>query len=139
MSKVPQQLRAAIPQIVARAQHVYNEWAQDEEGLDEELGEGGICDQIAEEVVGVLGALGIDSSTVWSEGVGENHVWAVARIAEGPGAGVWSIDIPPGVYETGGGYSWKKIPDVTLDEDDVVLTHESPDPSDFERYSESAY
>lgn len=31
------------------------------------------------------------------------------------------MDIPPRVYETGGGYSWKKIPDVVFKSDDIVI------------------
>jgi hypothetical protein len=76
--------------------------------------------------------------------VGENHVWAVAKIGnvndEGdpdrPDAGVWCIDIPPSVYEEGGGYNWTKTPDVTFDTSDIIVTHESFDPADFERYME---
>jgi len=31
------------------------------------------------------------------------------------------VDIPPYTYETGGGYNWKKIPDVTFDASDIVF------------------
>mgnify|MGYP006325822983 FL=1 len=31
------------------------------------------------------------------------------------------IDIPNYIYEKGGGYSWRKIPNVILKENDVVI------------------
>lgn len=141
---IPPEIAAALPDIVRAAQQTYNEWHQNEEGLDEELGEGGICHLIADEICSALGARGLDCGPVSAQ-VGEQHVWAVVKIGtldengdpDREDAGVWSIDIPPGVYESGGGYSWRKRPDVMFDTDDVVVDRESPDPSDFERYMEA--
>ncbi len=31
------------------------------------------------------------------------------------------VDIPPGVYEEGGGYNWQKKPDVTIQASDVII------------------
>lgn len=42
------------------------------------------------------------------------------------------VDIPPEVYESGSGYSWKKKPDVAIHRDHVVLYHESVNPDDFD-------
>jgi hypothetical protein len=142
--RIPPEIVAVLPEVVRVAQQTYDDWKQDEEGFDEELGEGGICHLIADEVCGVLAAHGIDCGPVSAQ-VGEQHVWAVAKIGtvdeEGDtdraDAGVWSIDIPPRVYESGGGYSWRKKPGVVFGVDDVVVDRESPDPSDFERYMES--
>lgn len=143
---IPPQIRALLPDLVVVAQEAYDRWGQDEEGYDEELGTSGICQDIAEELAGVLNGHGIDASTVSAQ-VGEQHVWVVAKIDEsavdedgdkepGPYDGVWSIDIPPSVYERGGGYTWRKIRGVKFDSGHVVVTRESPDPSDFERYME---
>jgi hypothetical protein len=33
----------------------------------------------------------------------------------------YEIDIHPSTYETGGGYDWKKIPDVVFDGDDIFI------------------
>ena len=141
--KIPVELADAMPKIVAAAQQVYDAWAQDDEGYDEELGSGGICHLIAEDICGVLSEHGLDCGSVNAQ-VGENHVWVVTKIGEVGedgepdrlDAGVWMIDIPPSVYESGGEYNWRKIPGVTFDPSDVVVSRESPDPSDFERYME---
>ena len=121
-----QQLR---PQIALAAQKVYDEWEQDEEGCDVMLGTGGICQDIAEAVCNVLTEAGIECGTV-SQEVGEQHVYAVARTDDG----VYSVDISPYRYERGGGYCWKKIPDVQFDASDVDLYRMSVDPEDFDRY-----
>jgi hypothetical protein len=47
----------------------------------------------------------------------EHHVYIVGAFKEG----VYKIDIPYGIYEKGGGFSWKKIEDVKFEPDDVVL------------------
>lgn len=95
------------------AQKEYDEWSQDEEGIDEELGSGGICDRIAERLGGVLAEHGIDSKTT---GDGD-HAWIIANLREG----VYTIDIPAGVYETGGGYNWQKREGVKFDPDHVLI------------------
>ena len=64
---------------------------------------------------GVLADQGI--ATAEGGAPGDDHSWVIANLNEG----VYEIDIPPGVYETGGGYSWSKIPDVTITTDDVVV------------------
>lgn len=124
-------LKTLRPQIAAAAQRVYNDWAQDEEGFDEELGEGGICHLIADEVAGLLSQEGFDAATVSAQ-VGDQHVWVVVKTD----SGVYLVDIPPSVYETGGGYRWRKRPGVEFAVDDVVIERESSDPDDFERFLE---
>lgn len=142
--ELPPEISAAMPSIIKVAQQTYDDWHQDEEGLDEELGEGGICHLIAEEICSILASHGLDCGSVSAQ-VGEQHVWAVVKIDgvrdedgeyDRDNAGVWSIDIPPGVYESGGGYSWRKKPGVAFEAADVVVTHESRDPDDFERFME---
>lgn len=105
------------PVFAAVAQRVYDAWEQDDDGEDPDYGVGGICDAIADAMCEVIDAHGGEAITVNSEGMGENHTWAVARCADG----VFLVDIPPSVYETGGGYSWEKIPDVLFEADDVVI------------------
>lgn len=127
--KTLQHLKQLIPQILAAAQKEYDSWAQDEEGHDEELGFGGLCQDIAEQISSVIIGAGIDAGTMHAE-IGEQHVWTICKIDEG----VYEVDIPPSVYETGGGYSWKKIPDVTFDAGDLVIHRIDPDPESFENY-----
>lgn len=104
-------------QLAAAAQAAYAEWAQDGEGYDEALGAGGICQDVAEAMVGVLVEAGIDAMTVDNQGMGDQHVWVVAWTADE----AFVVDIPPHVYETGGGYTWRKRSDVTIEPTDVMV------------------
>lgn len=118
------------------AQQIYNEWDQsDEENGDPELGFGGICDLIAEQICHVLGEQGIECVSWNSGGVGENHTSVIANLADG----VFEVDIPPHVYENGGGYTWYKKPNVVFDPRDVVihqLEKPMPDEAFVERYND---
>ena len=126
------QLVPLLPRLAQAAQQAYDQWDQDEEGEDVELGFGGICQDIAEEMAGVLSGAGIEAITIDSGGVGEQHVWVIAKFREG----VAEIDIPPGAYETGGGYHWKKIPDVVFTHKDIHYGIMDSDPENFDNYGE---
>jgi len=120
--------KAMVPQLVSRAQQDYDSW--DESDKDTYAG-GGICHIIADSICDVLISAGIDCSPVSS--CHEQHVYVAAKFAEG----VYSIDIPYHVYETGGGFSWEKLPDVKFDPGHVVFYRVSGDPNDFEAYTDS--
>jgi hypothetical protein len=126
------QLVPLLPRLALAAHHAYDQWDQNEEGEDVELGFGGICQDIAEGMAGVLNNAGIDAITIDNGGVGEQHVWVIAKFQEG----VAEIDISPGVYETGGGYHWKKIPDVVFEPTDIQYGIMDNDPNNFDNYSE---
>lgn len=111
------------------AQKVYDEWEQDENGYCDILGKGGICQDIADAMAGVLSNNGIECTTVSQES-GEQHVYVVARTEDG----VYNVDIPPYLYETGGGYCWKKIPDVEFDERYLVINRLSSNPNEYYDY-----
>ena len=113
------------------AQKIYDDWEQDEDGYCEILGEGGICQDIADAMGNVLLNNGIECATV-SQHTGEQHVYVVAKIDDG----VYNVDIPPHLYETGGGYCWKKIPNIEFDESYVVIDKLSSDPNEFDDYIE---
>ena len=122
------------PGFVAAAQAAYDAWDQSDPELgDPELGFGGICDLIADGIVAHLAEVGIDAITFNSEGIGENHTWVIAQLSDG----VFEIDIPPLVYETGGGYIWRKRPNVQFSVDDVVVFLMDPDPEKFWEYTDS--
>lgn len=108
-------------------QSVYDDWYQDESGYDEMVGNGGICHLIADKIVDLLYESNIDCTTVSSDH--EVHVYVVAKIKEG----VFSVDIPYSFYETGGGYTWKKIPNRFFDDSVVYIDQISCDPNDFEK------
>jgi hypothetical protein len=118
-------------ELASAAQKVYDEWEQDEDGYCDWLGVGGICQDIADAMASVLTNHGIECSTV-SAHSGEQHVYVVAQIEDG----VYNVDISPYLYETGGGYCWKKIPDVKFDESYIEIYKLSSDPNDFEDYIE---
>lgn len=116
-------------ELIQAAQKVYDEWEQNEEGYCDYLGYGGICQDIAEAMANVLSENGIECSTV-SQQIGEQHVYVIAKIEDG----VYEVDISPYTYESGGGYCWKKIPNVVFDQSDIIIKRLSPDPEDFEQY-----
>jgi|SRR5215475_4460030 len=115
-SKTVKDAHALKPDLATAAQMEYDAWDQDEEGFDCEVGTGGICDRVADAMENVLSAdHGIE--TARGGQAGDDHAYILANLKEG----VYSVDIPPGVYETGGGYTWQKIPDVKISPDDVQI------------------
>lgn len=114
--------------MAAAAQHAYDQWKQDENGMDEELGSGGICQDIAEAIADVISTnTRYEASTVSAQ-CGEQHVWCIAYTKKE----AFSVDIPYSSYEKGGGYTWKKIPDVRFD--DSHITFDRTDPPGPEGY-----
>jgi len=116
-------VKQVLPQLIKAAQQVYDEWQQDDEGYDEELGHGGICQDIAEAISGVLSDYGIETAVVDNNGMGDQHVWTVAQLNDG----IYEIDIPPHLYERGSGYTWKKIPNVRFDETFIHMSKMPPE------------
>lgn len=123
-------IKPLIHQLLSAAQHVYDRWDQsDKENGDSMVGFGGICQDIADQISGVLNSHGFDATTVSAQ-IGEQHVWTVFKVQEG----VYEIDISPYTYERGGGYNWKKIPDVKFDINDLMINRLSSDPNEFDNY-----
>ena len=108
-------LQSLRSKMAISAQAVYDEWKQDKEGYDELLGGGGICDQIAEAFMGVLSGAGFEVQDGGQDG--DDHAYVVVKTPEG----YYNVDIYPGKYESGGGYNWKKIPDVHFSPEDVDI------------------
>ena len=46
---------------------------------------------------------------------GDDHAWLVVTVNNER----FGVDIPADLYETGGGYNWKKLPDVKFCPEDV--------------------
>lgn len=122
-------IKRLLPNLIQAAQKVYDEWDQDENGNCEWLGAGGICQDIADAICSVLSGAGIECSPV-SQQIGEQHVYTVAKLNDG----VFEIDIPPYVYETGGGYCWKKIQDVKFSASHFIINRLTSDPNEFDNY-----
>jgi len=49
---------------------------------------------------------------------GDDHAFIIAYTDDK----AWIVDIPPSVYEIGGGYRWQKIEGVVLEEDDILIS-----------------
>jgi hypothetical protein len=114
-------------QLAKRAQVIYNDWNVDNDTYgDWKVGFGGICHLIADELADeVSDKTKFPAVTVSS--YNEVHVYVVVQTPDG----VYSVDIRPHVYETGGGYAWKKIPNVEFDVSDVEIDLLSPNPRDM--------
>lgn len=118
-----------IPQLLEAVQSIYDQWEQNDNGFDEAYGGGGICHDIADSIVNVLGRFGVENAMSIQASVGENHVFVVALFEDG----IYSIDIPASVYETGGGYVWNKKDDVVFSSADISVSRiDGPtSPDDF--------
>lgn len=123
-------LKVILPQLTQAAQKVYNDWDQNE---DDELNGGGICHLIADAMCDEMSKIGIECATI-SYSIGEVHVAAIAKLDDG----VYTIDIHPSHYETGGGYTWHKIPDVQFKPNYISITKETSNPDDFPQYIDEA-
>ena len=132
-----------LSELSGAAQATYDDWIQDKEGYSENFGDigyGGICHIIADKIIEVLDKYNVDSKHSFCSitDYSVQHVYVLAYIRtdqeeleeENPAEGeeeresrydVWSVDIPYYIYETGGGYNWKKIPDVKFGPNDVNL------------------
>lgn len=121
------------PAFATAAQGIYDAWSQDKDGMDEELGAGGICDQIADAMVAAISEhLGgqVRATTGLCNDV--QHVNVIIALREG----VFEIDIPYSVYERGAAFRWQKIPGVVFTGDDVQFFRLSSDPGQFWLYVE---
>jgi small nuclear ribonucleoprotein (snRNP)-like protein len=107
-------IKSILPKLAEAAQKEYDEW--DEENIDEYAG-GGICHFIADRICDVLYDMDIECATLSL--THKQHVIAIAYDTETKTAIM--IDLPESTYETGGGFSWKKIPDVEIDPRDFDL------------------
>lgn len=103
-------VRSLKPQMAAAAQRVYNRWHPDD------YGGGGICDDVASAMSGVI-AMRVAGVEVDVGGWAGDHAFVQVWNDEE----ALNVDIPPGVYETGGGYSWEKIEGVRISSRDVFV------------------
>lgn len=127
-----QAVRDLAPVFAASAQRIYDAWEQDADGVDVELGTGGICDLIADAMVAdVHAALG--DVRAYTKLLGDvQHVNVSLAVREG----VFELDIPYSVYESGAGFTWTKKPGVVFAAEDVSLFRLSGDPADLWMYVE---
>ena len=96
-------------EFAAAAQAIYDSWEDDDSG--------GICDEIANEISSIIATniVNVDIEDYGHDG--DDH----AAVVVSRGEEAYVVDIPASSYEKGGGYSWKKLPDVTFTENDVSI------------------
>lgn len=112
---LPEIIRQICHSSIPEIQGIYDAWDQDDDGIDEEYGAGGICDAIANTIGGEFSQNGFDVVDGGQEG--DDH----AYIFVGKDGRAFMIDIPPHVYEYGRGYRWQKKKDVQFDIDDFYI------------------
>jgi hypothetical protein len=112
-----QQLNQLRPAMAVAAQQVYDQWDQSDPENDD-LGGGGICQDIAEAIAGAIGSVipDVEAFSISYE-IGDQHVATIAMDDKE----AYTVDISPGYYETGGGYNWQKIPDVQFSPDMISI------------------
>ena len=112
---VKQELDSHRQSLAQLAQKEYNEWTQDDDGVDEFLGTGGICDQISDSFSSFLTDKGFHVDVGGQDGDDHAFIYATKN------GNSFLVDIPPSVYEIGGGYSWKKRNNVAFKPSDIVI------------------
>lgn len=110
-------LKAIRPGLARAAQKVYDDWEQDCEGIDECYGAGGICDDVAEALAGVIAMAFSDVHLYQGGQEGDDHAWTLVR----RGQEGYGVDISTGVYESGSGYCWKKKPGIRFKPEDIEI------------------
>jgi len=109
-----QELEILRPKMAAAAQKIYDAWDPDNEW--DEYGGGGPCDAVASALHEVI-ANSLDAHVAEGGHEGDDHAFLIVSRA---GERYW-VDVPPNVYEQGGGYSWQKIPNVMIRPEDIVI------------------
>lgn len=125
------ELKSLYPKIIQKIQKQYDDWNQDDSGYDELVGYGGICHLIADDIIDVLQDNNIECVSYSLDS--EVHVIVIAKFSEG----VFSIDVPHYLYETGGGYNWTKKKNVSFDDSCIVYNKIFSDPERFSEYLDS--
>ena len=116
MRSLKARLTDLLPALARVSQEVYDGWEQDEDGHCEEFGYGGICDRIASEWESVICSRIKRNIDMDVFGDGHAYLEVIDRDER------CVIDLPAGVYEYGGGYSWTKIPDVKITKEDFYIS-----------------
>ena len=105
---IPPDLMEARAEIAKSAQSVVDEWVQDKDGMDNVYGAGGPCDEIARAIGSILAGKGYDIDDGGQEG--DDHAFVIAS----RDSRSFIVDIPSQVYETGGGYVWRKREGISI-------------------------
>jgi hypothetical protein len=121
-------IESLIPLFVDKAQQIYDEWDED---IDEYAG-GGICHLIADAMAEIVNRLLPQylASTYTRSDIQhvQNIVYnmsgeELSEANENEKIEYLDLNIDPYLYETGGGFSWEKIPDVEFDGSFVYISN----------------
>lgn len=110
-------LLALRERLAQAAQAVVDAWEQDEDGFDEEFGTGGACDRVADAMSSVIAEAIPDAVLDTGGQDGDDHAYLLVGLDRK----VYCVDVPPHVYEVGGGYVWRKIKGAVISPEDVVI------------------
>lgn len=111
------EIQALRGELAAAAQSELDTWVINEAGYDEEFGYGGACDAISRKMGDVLAGQ-LENTEVTDGGQdGDDHAYLLCLRANESVV----VDIPPSLYEVGGGYSWRKRVGVRLEAQDVLV------------------
>ncbi len=105
------ELVAIRPLIIEAAQKIYDNWDQTDEDS------GGICDEVENAISSIISNETSAEETELGGQDGDDHAWTIVK----KGNKIYGVDIPPSVYETGSGYSWKKRKNVKFEINDVDI------------------
>jgi hypothetical protein len=98
-------------ELTLAAQSIYDEWDQDEDGVDDYYGSGGICDDISDAMCKVISnKTNYDCFHLYNEYDCHTSIYVYDTKTKQ----IYNVDIPPHVYEKGTGYNWKKINNVSF-------------------------
>ncbi len=111
LPSLEQQLYNLSDSLIAAAQKVYDKWEP-----EDEYDSGGICDLISDAMGDVLTQRSVDYTIGGHDG--DDHSYLIAYDSNDSLA----VDIDPYTYETGGGYSWTKVPEVVFTVDDLIIS-----------------
>ena len=107
-------IRLLAPEIAHEAQLIYDSWEGED---DPEVGSGGICDEIANAIGGVIASHIEDVELDEAYAEGDDHSAVLASF----GSERYVVDISYWIYESGGGYSWKKREGVKFKPSDIII------------------
>lgn len=117
-------LNSILPNLAKAAEIEYNNWNQNEEGIDEELGGGGICDRIADSLSSTFEKLKPSNLVDWESFTmyKENECHTDMYIVNHKQRKIYEVGLPPYHYESGGGYTWKKKKEHTINPNSFHIT-----------------
>lgn len=108
--------------LAAAAQAVVDAWDPSGEDGDPELGFGGVCDRVAAALAEVIVAALGDRVDVLDGGQdGDDHAYLVVVPVDSGEPHAFEVDVPPEIYETGGGYLWRKVEGADIGPEDVII------------------